>query len=77
MLKNELVYHDDYKTRFTVINEITQYVELYYIRSDQQSTALQRRKIRAMLVVGLELKKVWVISRQDKRGLTFTIRLRN
>ncbi len=28
--KNELVYHHDYKTRFTAINEITQYIELYY-----------------------------------------------
>ncbi|MGP5495623.1 IS3 family transposase [Psychrobacter celer] len=30
ILKNELVYHKDYKTRFTAINEITQYIELYY-----------------------------------------------
>ena len=29
-LKNELVYHQDYKTRFTATNEITQYIELYY-----------------------------------------------
>ncbi len=29
-LKNELVYHQEYKTRFTGINEITQYIELYY-----------------------------------------------
>ena len=28
--KNELVYHEDYKTRFTATNEITQYIELYY-----------------------------------------------
>lgn len=40
-------------------------------------TALQRRKTRAMLVVGLELKKVWVIRHQDKCSLTFTIRLLN
>lgn len=30
ILKNELVYHQDYKTRFTATNEITQYIELYY-----------------------------------------------
>ncbi len=29
-LKNELIYHHDYKTRFTVINEIISYIELYY-----------------------------------------------
>jgi transposase InsO family protein len=33
-LKNELVYHQDYKTRFTAINDITQYIELYYMSSD-------------------------------------------
>ena len=30
ILKNDLIYHQDYKTRFTAINEITQYIELYY-----------------------------------------------
>ena len=30
VLKNELVYHQEYKTRFTAINDITQYIELYY-----------------------------------------------
>ena len=29
-LKNELVYHQDYKTRFTAISDNTQYIELYY-----------------------------------------------
>ncbi len=29
-LKNELIYHHDYKTRFTAINEIISYIELYY-----------------------------------------------
>ncbi|WP_087945602.1 IS3 family transposase [Psychrobacter sp. P11F6] len=29
-LKNELVYHQECKTRFTATNEITQYIELYY-----------------------------------------------
>ena len=29
-LKNELIYHHDYKTRFTAINEIIIYIELYY-----------------------------------------------
>ncbi|PKH82355.1 IS3 family transposase [Psychrobacter sp. 4Bb] len=29
-LKNELVYHQDYKTRFTAINDIIRYIELYY-----------------------------------------------
>ena len=28
--KNELVYHHDYKTRFTAINDIIDYIELYY-----------------------------------------------
>ena len=28
--KNELVYHQDYKTRFTAINDIISYIELYY-----------------------------------------------
>ena len=28
--KNELVYHQDYKTRFTAINDIIGYIELYY-----------------------------------------------
>ena len=30
VLKNELMYHQDYKKRFTAINEITQYIELKY-----------------------------------------------
>ncbi|MGI9340495.1 MAG: IS3 family transposase [Psychrobacter sp.] len=30
VLKNELVYHQDYKTRFTAINDIISYIELYY-----------------------------------------------
>ena len=30
VLKNELVYHKDYKTRFTAINDIIGYIELYY-----------------------------------------------
>ena len=30
VLKNELVYHQDYKTRFTAINDIIGYIELYY-----------------------------------------------
>ena len=30
VLKNELVYHQDYKTRFTAINDIIRYIELYY-----------------------------------------------
>jgi len=29
-LKNELVYHQDYKTRFAAINDIIRYIELYY-----------------------------------------------
>ena len=29
-LKNELVYHQNYKKRFTAINDIAQYIELYY-----------------------------------------------
>ncbi|WP_201502763.1 IS3 family transposase [Psychrobacter cibarius] len=29
-LKNELVYHEDYKTRFTAISDIIGYIELYY-----------------------------------------------
>ena len=28
--KNERVYHQDYKTRFTVINDIMKYIELDY-----------------------------------------------
>ena len=30
VLKNELVYHQDYKTRFAAINDIIRYIELYY-----------------------------------------------
>ncbi|GAB2639082.1 IS3 family transposase [Psychrobacter pocilloporae] len=30
VLKNELVYHEDYKTRFTAISDIIGYIELYY-----------------------------------------------
>ena len=30
MLKNEIMYYQDYKKRFTAINEITQYIELEY-----------------------------------------------
>ncbi|MGP4120906.1 IS3 family transposase [Psychrobacter aquimaris] len=30
VLKNELVYHQDYKARFTAINDIIRYIELYY-----------------------------------------------
>lgn len=30
VLKNELVYHQDYKTRFTAINDIICYIEPYY-----------------------------------------------
>ncbi|WP_201606179.1 IS3 family transposase [Psychrobacter sp. JCM 18903] len=29
-LKNELVYHQNYKTRFTAISDIISYIELYY-----------------------------------------------
>lgn len=29
-LKNELVYHQDYKTRFAAISDIIGYIELYY-----------------------------------------------
>jgi transposase InsO family protein len=29
-LKNELVYHQDYKIMFTAINDIIGYIELYY-----------------------------------------------
>jgi len=50
-LKNELVYHQDYKTRFAAITDIIGYIELYYMRSCQQGTALQRRKTRAVLAV--------------------------
>ena len=30
VLKNELVYHEDYKTRFEAISDITKYIELEY-----------------------------------------------
>jgi len=30
VLKNELVYHQDYKSRFAAINDIIRYIELYY-----------------------------------------------
>ena len=30
ILKNELVYHEDYKTRFEAISDITKYIELDY-----------------------------------------------
>ena len=30
ILKNELVYHEDYKTRFEAISDITKYIELEY-----------------------------------------------
>ena len=30
VLKNELVYHQDYQTRFAAINDIIGYIELYY-----------------------------------------------
>ena len=30
ILKNELVYHQDYKTRFVAISDIIGYIELYY-----------------------------------------------
>lgn len=30
ILKNELVYHQDYKTRFEAINDIIKYIELEY-----------------------------------------------
>jgi len=29
-LKNEMVYHQDYKTRFAAITDIIGYIELYY-----------------------------------------------
>ena len=35
-LKNELVSHQEYKTRFTATNEITQYIELYYNQTRTQ-----------------------------------------
>ena len=46
VLKNELVYHQDYRTRFAAINDITCYI------------ALQRRKTRAVLAVKREFKRV-------------------
>ena len=30
ILKNELIYHQDYKTRFAAMTDIRQYIELYY-----------------------------------------------
>ncbi len=30
VLKNELLYHQDYKTRFAAISDIIGYIELYY-----------------------------------------------
>lgn len=30
ILKNELVYHQDYKTRFAAISDIIDHIELYY-----------------------------------------------
>ena len=30
VLKNELIYHQDYKTRFAAITDIIRYIELYY-----------------------------------------------
>ena len=30
MLRNELVYQQDYKTRFAAITDIIKYIELYY-----------------------------------------------
>ena len=30
ILKNDLIYHQNYKTMFTAINEKTQYMKLYY-----------------------------------------------
>ena len=30
ILKNELVYHQDYETRFEAISDITKYIELEY-----------------------------------------------
>jgi len=30
VLKNELIYYEDYKTRFLAINDIIGYIELYY-----------------------------------------------
>ena len=32
-LKNKLVYHQDYKTRFEAISDITKYIELDYNRT--------------------------------------------
>ena len=30
VLKNKLIYHQDYKTRFAAITDIIRYIELYY-----------------------------------------------
>ena len=36
IFKNVLIYHQDYKIRFTAINEITQYIELYFNQTRTQ-----------------------------------------
>lgn len=47
VLKNELIYHQDYQTRFTAINEITQDIELYYNQTRIQK-GLGYRSLRQM-----------------------------
>ena len=38
VLKNELVYHQDYKTRFVAISDIIGYIELYYNQTRVQKS---------------------------------------
>tara|TARA_R110000765_G_scaffold62892_1_gene122256 strand:- start:4416 stop:5039 length:624 start_codon:yes stop_codon:yes gene_type:complete len=52
-LKNELVYHQEYKTRFTAINEITQYIELYYNQTRIQKDLDRQDRCDLTLIVRL------------------------
>ena len=77
LLKNDLVYHKTLKQGLMPSAISSAILSCTTMRSDWQSTALQRRKTRALLAVRRGSKRVWAIDRQDRCRLTFIVRLRN
>ncbi len=77
VLKNELVYHQNYKTRFAAINDIIGYIELYYNEERLAKHCFAATQGESYARVESGFKKAWAINRQDRCGLTFIVRLRN
>ncbi|SUD89743.1 Integrase core domain [Psychrobacter phenylpyruvicus] len=77
VLKNELVYHHNYKTRFEAINSIMKYIEFYYNEERLAKHCFAATQGESYARVEREFKRVWGLDRQDNCGLIITVRLRN